>query len=100
MLLLLWLCILSHHVWSGLVFQVMGFSKFLFTKFRFAFFSLLVTAKALFDPVNSVMGGIIGRLCTNYGLVGAIQSCLTLGFCLGHCIVSLLEILLFMTVGQ
>ena len=71
-----------------------------FSKFRFAFCSPLVTAEALFVTVNSLVGGIIASLCTNYVLVGTIQNCLTSGFCLGHCNVSLLVILPVMPVGQ
>ena len=47
-------------------FRFMGLSKLSFTKFRFAFCSPPVTVKLLFVPVNSILGGSIASLCSNY----------------------------------
>ena len=66
-------------------FRFMGLSKFSFTKFRFAFCSPPVTVKVLFVPVNSILGGSIASLCSNYVSSARSKIVQPLGFCLGHC---------------
>ena len=66
-------------------FRFMGLSMFTFTKCRFAFCSPPVTVKVLFVPVNSILGGSIASLCSNYVSSARSKIVQPLGFCLGHC---------------
>ena len=66
-------------------FRFMGLPKFSFTKFRFPFCSPPVTVKVLFVPVNSILGGSIASLCSNYVRSAGSKIVQPLGFCLGQC---------------